>query len=150
SIPKMPIRLQMLVNNQVSAALLPDPLASLAQKQGAKVIIDDTTIKDNVSQVVLIFRKDSIDSKKEEIRKLIKIYGQAGSDLTVSPDKYKALVFEKAKIPVPIKETYKSPTFSSPQAPSEKDVNNVVNWMVEKKLLDKPYTYEELVDKSLI
>lgn len=150
SIPKMPVRLQMLVNNQVSAALLPDPLASLAQKQGAKVIIDDTTIKDNVSQVVLMFRKDSIDTKNEEIRKLIQVYGQAGSDLTSSPDKYKALVFEKAKIPAPIKETYKSPTFSSPQAPSKQDVNNVVNWMVEKKLLDKPYTYEELVDKSLI
>ncbi len=150
SIPKMPIRLQMLVNNQLSAALLPDPLASLAEKQGAKVIIDDTTINDNVSQVVLIFRKDSIETKKDEIKKIIEIYGQAGSDLTNYPDKYKELVFEKAKIPAPIKDTYKSPTFSPPQAPLEQDIINVMNWMVERKLLDKPYKYEELVDKSLL
>lgn len=150
SVPKMPIRLQMLVNNQVKAALLPDPLASLAEKQGAKVILDDTKSESNISQVVLLFRKDSIDNKNKEIKNLIKVYGEAGKDLTQYPDKYRNLVFEKAKIPEPIKETYKSPTFSAPQAPSEEDVMNVVNWMVEKKLLEKPYTYEEVVDKTLL
>lgn len=150
SVPKMPIRVQMLVNNQVKAALLPDPLASLAQKQGAKIIIDDTKSAVNVSQSILLFRKDSIDIKKQEIKKLIEIYGQAGNDLTRFPDKYKKLVFEKAKIPAPIKDTYKAPTFSPPQPPSRENVLNVVNWMVDKKLLEKPYTYQEIVDQSLI
>jgi len=149
-VPKMPIRLQMLINNQVKAALLPDPLAALAQKQGAKVIIDDTKSAVNVSQSFLLFRKDSIDTKNREIKKLIKIYGQAGNDLTKFPDKYKDLVFEKAKIPAPIKDTYKTPTFSAPQAPTRENVLKVVTWMVEKKLLEKPYTYEEIVDLSLI
>lgn len=150
SVPKMPIRLQMLINNQVKAALLPDPLASLAQKQGARVIIDDTKSAVNVSQSVLLFRKDSIDTKNREIKKLIKIYGQAGNDLTKFPAKYQDLVFEKAKIPAPIKDSYKTPTFSAPRAPSREDVRNIVNWMVEKKLLEKPYTYGEIVDLSLI
>jgi len=150
SVPKIPIRLQMLINNQVKAALLPDPLASLAQKQGAKVIIDDTKSAVNVSQSFLLFRKDSIDIKNREIKKLIKIYGQAGNDLTRFPDKYRDLVFEKAKVPAPIKDTYKSPTFSPPQVPYRTEVANVVNWMVDKKLLEKVYTYEELVDLSLI
>lgn len=150
SVPKMPIRLQMLINNQVKAALLPDPLATLAQKQGAKVIIDDTKSAVNVSQSFILFRKDSIDTKKQEIRKLIKIYGQAGNDLTKFPEKYRDMVFEKAKIPAPIRETYESPKFSPPQTPSRKDVDNVLEWMVEKKLLERPYTYEELVDPTLI
>lgn len=150
SVPKIPIRLQMLINNQVKAALLPDPLASLAQKQGAKVIIDDTKSVVNVSQSFLLFSKDSIDTKNREIKKLIKIYGQAGNDLTRFPDSYRDLVFEKAKIPAPIRDTYKSPTFSTPQVPSREDVQNVVNWMAEKKLLEKPYAYDEIVDQSLI
>lgn len=150
SVPKIPIRLQMLINNQVKAALLPDPLASLAQKQGAKVIIDDTKSAVNVSQSFLLFRKDSIDTKNREIKKLIKIYGQAGNDLTRFPDKYRDLVFEKAKVPAPIKDIYTSPTFSPPQVPYRTEVANVVNWMVDKKLLEKVYTYEELVDLSLI
>lgn len=150
SVPKLPIRQQMLINNQVKAALLPDPLASLAEKNGAKVIIDDTKSDTNVSQVVLLFRKDSIDNKKEEIKKLIEVYGVAGSELTKDPEKYRNLMVEKAKIPAPIKDSYKYPTFSLPQAPSNEDVTNVVNWMVEKKLLEKPYTFEELVDPSLL
>ena len=149
SIPKMPIRVQMLANNQVKAALLPDPLASLAEKQGAKVILDDTKSDINVSQVVLLFRKDSIDSKREAVEKLIDIYGTAGKELTDNPDKYRALLIEKARIPEPVKDTYKAPSFSAPQVPSREDVMDVVDWMVAKKLLEKPYTYEELVDESL-
>ncbi|MHB9093922.1 MAG: MetQ/NlpA family ABC transporter substrate-binding protein [Eubacteriales bacterium] len=150
SIPKMPIRLQMLVNNQVQAALLPDPLASLAEKQGAKVILDDTKSEANISQVVLLFRKESIDTKREAIKKLIEVYGLAGKDLTENPSKYRLLLIEKAKIPAPVKDTYKSPSFSSPQAPTEQEVSNVINWMVEKKLLQSPYNYNEMVDKTLL
>ena len=150
NIPKMPIRLQMLINNQVKAAVLADPFAALAEKQGARVILDDTKSSVNVSQVVLLFRKDSIETKKQEIRKLIKIYGQAADDLNRFPDKYEDLVFEKAKIPDLLKGSYKSPMYSPPQAPHQTEIRNVVNWMVEKKLLEKAYTYEEIVDSSLI
>jgi len=150
SIPKMPIRVQMLSNNQVKAALLPDPLASLAEKQGAKVILDDTRSGINVSQVVLLFRKESVDSKNEAIRKLIQIYGSAGQELTQNPEQYRSLLIDKARIPEPVKDTYKAPTFSPPQVPTREDVLSVVDWMVEKELLKEPFTYEELVDESLI
>ncbi|PKN75309.1 MAG: hypothetical protein CVU52_06145, partial [Deltaproteobacteria bacterium HGW-Deltaproteobacteria-10] len=40
-VKNIPIRLQMLLSNQVSAALLPEPLATLAEKKGAKALIDD-------------------------------------------------------------------------------------------------------------
>ncbi|KNZ69287.1 NLPA lipoprotein [Thermincola ferriacetica] len=150
SVPKMPIRLQMLTNNQVKAALLPDPLASLAEKQGAQVIIDDTKIKTNVSQVVLLFRKDAIDKKRAAIKKLVQVYSEAARNLTRNPDKYRSLLIEKAKIPDPIKDTYKSPTFSKPTVPSKEDIDRVLNWMVGKKLLDKKYSYDEMVDVSLL
>ena len=150
SIPKIPIRVQMLTSNQVRAALLPDPMASLAEQQGAKVILDDTKSEINISQVVLLFRKDSIDQKRDSIKQLIKLYDQAGRRLTADPAKYRPLLIEKAKIPPQIKDTYKSPSFSPPQYPTEQDVTNVVSWMVDKKLLEKPYGYDELVDKTLI
>ena len=53
SIPKMPVRLDMLLSDQINAACLPDPLASLAQAKGAHVIIDDTYR--NISQTVFLF-----------------------------------------------------------------------------------------------
>lgn len=150
AVPKMPIRLQMLTNNQVKAALLPDPLASLAEKQGAKVILDDTKSVKNVSQVVLLFRKDSIDKKQAAIKGLLQVYAEAARDLTTGAEKYRPLLLEKAKIPDPIKDSYKSPAFSAPQVPAKTDVMDVVAWMVDKKLLDQPISYEELVDSSLL
>lgn len=150
SIPKMPIRVQMLGSDQVQAALLPDPLASLAEFQGAKVIIDDTKIPTNVSQVVLLFRKDSIDEKKAAIKKLIEVYHSAALELTQNPEKYRSLLIEKAQIPEPIKDTYKAPSFSEATLPAKEDLERVMEWMTQKKLLDQKFSYEEMVDASLI
>lgn len=150
AIPNMPVRMQMLASGQVQAATLPDPLATLAEKQGAHVILDDTKIKTNLTQTVILFRQDSIKTKKEAIRSLIKVYGEAGQALTNSPDKYRQLLIDKAKVPAPIKDSYKSPTFTKPQLPKEADLDRVMKWMLEKKLLTKAYKYNDLVDNSLL
>lgn len=150
SIPKIPVRLQMLASGELQAAVLPDPLATLAEKQGAKVLLDDTKITKNLTQTVILFSQSAINDNKEAIRKVVEIYGTAGKAMTDNPDKYRPLLIEKAKIPEPIKENYTSPSFTKPQLPKEEDINRVMTWMVEKKLLDKPYTYNELVDSSLL
>ena len=147
-IPKIPVRLQMLMQDQIKAALLPDPLATLAEKQGAILILDDTT--DNISQVVIILSKKAIEEKQEAVRELIKIFGRAGQELNNNPDQYRSLFIEKARIPEPLKDTYKSPTFSEMQVPQEKDVVRVLEWMVKKGLLEKAYSYDEIVDASLV
>ncbi|MDA8233899.1 MAG: hypothetical protein M0Z31_03650 [Clostridia bacterium] len=98
----------------------------------------------------LLFRKDVIDGNKEALIKLLKVYGQAGQELTANPDKYRALFIDKARVPAPIKDTYRSPVFSSPQVPSPDQVTQVINWMTNKKLLEKPFAYEEIVDTGLL
>lgn len=150
SIPKIPVRLQMLASGELQAAVLPDPLATLAAKQGAKVLLDDTKLTKNLTQTVILFSQSAISDNKEAIRKVVEIYGTAGKAMTDNPEKYRPLLIEKAKIPAPIKDTYKSPTFTKPQLPKVEDIDRVMNWMVEKKLLDKAYTYNELVDSNLL
>jgi NitT/TauT family transport system substrate-binding protein len=148
AIPSIPARMEALSSGQIEAAVLPDPLATLAEKNGARVITDDTKI--NLSQTVLLFRTEVITENKTAVQKVVKVYGNAGQELTTNPDKYRSLLIEKARIPAPIKDTYKSPTFSLPQPPSNEQVAKVINWMTEKKLLEKPYTYADIVDSSLI
>ncbi|NLL18968.1 MAG: ABC transporter substrate-binding protein, partial [Clostridia bacterium] len=41
AIPKIPVRLEMLINNNIEAANLPDPLITFAEFNGCKTIIDD-------------------------------------------------------------------------------------------------------------
>ena len=148
AVPKMPVRLQMLTSNQLLAACLPDPLATLAVAQGAHLVVDDTYR--NISQTVLLFRTSSVQNNRVAIQAVVRVYGEAGQALTKSPDLYRPLFIEKAQIPAPIKDTYKMPTFSKLQLPSEDEVNNVMQWMVKRKLLAQPYVYNELVDPGLL
>ncbi|MHB8072791.1 ABC transporter substrate-binding protein [Desulfosporosinus fructosivorans] len=148
SIPKMPVRVDMLLSDQINAACLPDPLASLAQARGAHLIIDDTYR--NISQTVFLFRTQSIKDNPEGIKATLRVYGTAGQALSKNPDQYRDLFLEKAQIPTDLKESYETPTFSKLQLPTEEEVNSVMKWMVEKKLLPQAYSYQDLVDSTLL
>ncbi|MCB8814429.1 ABC transporter substrate-binding protein [Desulfosporosinus shakirovi] len=148
SIPKMPVRLDMLLSDQINTACLPDPLASLAQAKGAHVLVDDTY--KNISQTVFLFRTKSIQENPEGIKAAVLAYGSAGQALTNNPDQYRELFLEKAQIPQDLKDSYKTPTFSKLQLPTEEEVESVMKWMVEKELIPQAYAYQELVDPSLL
>lgn len=148
SIPKMPVRVDMLLSDQINAACLPDPLASLAQAKGAHLIIEDTYR--NISQTVFLFRTKSIQENPEGVKAAVLVYGSAGQALTKNPDQYRTLFLEKAQIPSELKDSYKTPSFSKLQLPTEDEVNSVMKWMVDKKLISKAYSYQELVDSSLL
>ncbi|AFM41347.1 ABC-type nitrate/sulfonate/bicarbonate transport system, periplasmic component [Desulfosporosinus acidiphilus SJ4] len=148
SIPKMPVRLDMLLSDQINAACLPDPLASLAQAKGAHLVADDTYR--NISQTVLLFRTKSIQDNPTGVKAAVQVYGLAGQALSTHPEQYRSLFLEKAQVPAPIQQSYKTPTFSKLQLPTQEEVNSVMKWMVNKKLIPQAYSYQDLVDKSLL
>ena len=148
SIPKMPVRLDMLLSDQIMAACLPDPLAALAQAKGAHLVMDDTYR--NISQTVLLFRSQSIQDNPEGIKAAVQVYGSAGQALSNNPAQYRNLFLEKAQVPSELKESYNTPTFSKLQLPTEEEISSVMKWMVDKKLIPQAYTYQELVDSNLL
>ncbi|MGI9861012.1 MetQ/NlpA family ABC transporter substrate-binding protein [Moorella naiadis] len=149
-VPQIPERLQLLLGGKLDAALLPDPFASLAAQKGARVILDDTKISRNLSQVVLLFREEAIKQKAPAIRKLLQVYAGAANLIAQNPSAYRELFVEKARIPAELKDTYLAPHYSQPQLPRQEEVAAVLDWMVAKKLLTAPYKYEELVDPNLL
>jgi NitT/TauT family transport system substrate-binding protein len=149
-VPDMLQRLQLLVNGQVDAAVLPDPLATLAEKQGAKVILDDTKTKENLSPVVLVFREEIIRSRQSDLARLLAAYQEAAAKVTADPRAYRELFVSRIRVPEPLKETYLAPKYSSPRLPEPQDLERMVNWMVSKGLLSEPYQYEDLVEEGVL
>jgi NitT/TauT family transport system substrate-binding protein len=149
-IPQMPVRMEALLADQVSAALLPDPLASLAEFQGANVIADVTEMDIRLMKTVLLFREDAIKDKQASIAKLVSIYEQSGKLLTDNPQAYRELFVEKARVPEPIQNTYQPSTFSPIQLPKQEEFQRVMDWMVAKELLSAPFAYEELTTDQFI
>ena len=56
----IPVRFEQLMNGNIQAATLPDPLAQGAMAAGAKLIVDDSKYAD-LSQSVLSFTTDALN-----------------------------------------------------------------------------------------
>jgi len=151
NIPDLNLRFEaLLAGKDVKAALLPDPLATLAEKSGAKVIVDDTKLKANLSQTVIIFNDSTLEKHPLEVQKILQAYQEAASNLNNHPERYHELILDKARIPRQLENTYRIPVYSPLQLPTSEMVDRVMAWMAGKELLIKPYTYEEIVAPGFI
>ena len=57
---------------------------------------------------------------------------RAFKTLNASPDKYRDLMVDKAKVPDALRATLAVPKFPDAQLPTREDVEDVTRWMVEK------------------
>lgn len=151
NMPDLMLRMEtLLAGNDIDAAILPDQLASAAVAQGAKTVIDDTSLDKNFSQSVVLASADSIKNQPEMLKKFTQAYFDAMKRINDHPDQYKALALENAHVPDAIKSTYRMPTYTPKAVPTREEVKRVTDWLVQRQLIDKAYTYEEMVDQQFI
>lgn len=151
AMPKIPLRMQALLTGKVEAAVLPDPLAALAEVKGAQLIIDDT--QQNISQTVIIVREEAITRNLEGLKRLMAAYNRAVRDIQGNPGGWGALLKEKAGVPeevLPGGPHGMKVVFSPAAVPDPPGVQAVVDWLIEKRVLSKTMTYEEIVDKRVL
>ena len=150
NIPALSLRLEALLNGTVDAAVLPDPLASLAVMQGAICVFDDTMSTDNLSQSIVLFRDESLEKKQAEIGRCMDAYFEAMEYINDNPDAedVRNAILEFTSIPDVLFDTYSTPSYSPKTLPSEDVINDTMAWMVKKGLLDSAYTYTDLVIDS--
>lgn len=151
NMPDLMLRVETLLQGKdIDAAILPDPLATFAISKGGVAVIDDTTLDENYSQSVYLATNEFMSKNKSELKTFVKVLQDSMTDINEHPDKYRALLMEKARVPEELQETYPIPTFSPGTVPSEQEVTRLEAWMVEKKMLDKVYSYADLVDTSFV
>lgn len=144
SVPKIPVRMEMLVNNQIDAINVPDPLVSFAEFKNAKVILEDTTGR-NLSQAVIIMTPQALEEKKEGLKLFYSAYAKAVKDINSNPDEFKDLLVQNVNIPEPIAASYRMQTYPEPQLPKQPEIDDVIEWLNSKQLLTKPAIYKDLV-----
>lgn len=147
NIPKIPVRLELLLNDQITAGVLPDPLASLSQLQGAGVVIDDTSYPE-VSLSVISFRAQVLEDRPGTVQAFLRAYDKAVEAINADPQKFQNVLIETARVPEVLQGRYELPQFPERELPSESQVVDVVNWALEKGLIKESLSYEQLVDSS--
>ena len=139
----IPIRCQMLMAGQVKAALLPEPLASKAAAEGARVLADDRGL--DMTLTVVALKSELIGRFPDLPARFLAAYDKAVTAIDKDPQSFMDLLVERTQFPASLRGAYKVPAFPHPAKPQRKDVRSITKWLLEKGLISKAAPYETVV-----
>jgi NitT/TauT family transport system substrate-binding protein len=143
-VPKMPLRLEMVVTGQLAAAGLPEPLLTQAQLRGARLIA--STDDRGLGAGVLMFGSSSVASKTAAIRAMYKAYWKACQAINAEPDAWRPLLKTQAGFSPEAAAAWRFVRYKKPRMPSLEDMELVFAWMKERGLLRIDIAPESLLD----
>jgi NitT/TauT family transport system substrate-binding protein len=142
-IKKMQIRLQLLMAGQIDAALLPEPLLTLAEIKGGSVVLDDR-ILDTVL-TVLALDMDRLTRDTSLSKRFLRAYEKAVKAINDNPEAYKEILVTRTRFPMPAKDAYRIPKFPLVGLPSREDFAAVQHWMEDRGMGGRGLSYEQAV-----
>ncbi len=148
SVPKIPMRMELLRSGQLKAASLPDPLATILTKAGAVVLADSN--KDlGTDPAVLIFKDSIIKEEQDTLKDFYKAYNKAVKEINENPEKYRHLLLDKGQFPESVINDIEIPNFRDAFLPSKEEVKQILNWVEEKGLKKVDLNYSDLVQTGI-
>lgn len=144
AVPDITARMTLLQSGELKAAMLPEPLSTLTQSQGAVVALDDTSHPE-YSFSTITFRQEVIDANPEAIRGFLAAVEEAVEIINSAPDSLKPLLQEQSLVPQPILDSFVIAPFHTADIPTEAQWNDVLAWAKDKGLLSGDVSYSESV-----
>lgn len=132
-VKKIPIRLQMLMADQIDTAFLPEPLLSLARLKGGGVLATADNL--DVPLTVLCLHRKYFSDGAETYVRFVTAYKEAVERLAADPEKYRALMAEVCRIPQPLAAEFPVYRYPLPALPADSELDEVQDWMIVKGLL---------------
>ena len=149
AVPDIGQRMALLGSGELSAAMLPDPLASLVMQQGAVLVIDDSSHPE-YSHSTVSFRKDFIDENPEAVRGFLAAWEEAVELINADPQKYSDLMVERELVPPPLVGKFPVPQFVTASVPTQAQWDDVIAWVAEKGLEAGQATYENSITEEYL
>ena len=146
-IKKIPLRYQMVLEGKVDAAVLPEPLGSLAIREGAKRIAGDFGLKG--TQTILTFGESVIEQHHEAFILFGKAYRQAIQAFQEDPRGGWDLLVRKGGLPAAVKDIPPLSSFSDIRLPGPEDIESIRTWM-KGKGMDTPAAGHSLVNDGWV
>lgn len=143
-VPAVPTRLELLLNNKVDAALLPEPFSSSAVSSGCTLLGSASQLATYPS--VVAFSQPTIAAKNAEIAAFFKGCNRAADYINSTPiAEYEATVMQAAGYPDTMKGKIVLPKFRQNALPPEAEVQSAIDWATNKGLLTKPLTPRDVM-----
>lgn len=149
SVPVLPERLQLLLSGQLKAVTLPDPLGASAVKSGAVEIVNDTALR-AMSASVVTFSNSALSEKGDAVRDFMSAWDRAVADLNDDPESFRPLMLKNIRVPKNVAADFRIPPLPRKALPTKEQWDDVMSWMVEKKLLPAPLVFEDSVTAEFL
>ncbi|HQO63131.1 MAG TPA: MetQ/NlpA family ABC transporter substrate-binding protein [Syntrophorhabdus sp.] len=147
-VKSIPIRLQMLMSDQVPAAILPEPLVTLAEMKGARVMIDDR--KTGLTPTVLVFSDQFLAKNPDAVKAFLQAVQKGNDYINKNPDEVRPTMNRECKIPEPLHQSFAIPAFPKLNVPKNKEVMDVYSWLREKNVIKTDMTYGQFVAEGYV
>ena len=148
AVPKIPERMALLASGELQAAVLPDPLASLAVQEGATIILDDSQSPEYGASVY-VFTTEMINENPSAIRAFVEVIDIATRLLVDDPEEYKSVLVDNKLIPPPLMESYTIPPFPY-GIYSLAEWDDTLTWARTNGFINVIIPYEEAVNRSFL
>jgi len=142
---KVPIRMQLLLDNKYEAATLAEPLASYALYRGAHLVISDAMHDQTIGYTVIVFRGAFIDEHPESVVQFLAAFDEAVDRINANPENYRELLVKTAQVPKEIAETYQMATYMQAAPYPRDNFEDVLSWMRSKGLVTEAISYDEVI-----
>ncbi|MGD9091423.1 MAG: MetQ/NlpA family ABC transporter substrate-binding protein [Anaerolineales bacterium] len=149
AVPKIPDRMALLGSGELPAAMLPEPLSSLAMQGGAVLVLDDRSSPE-LAYSTIAFRKAVIDEHPQAISGFLAALEEAVTKINADPEKYNSLLSDQNLVPPSLVGEYKVPPFVTAGVPTERQWDDVYDWAKGKGLLEALVSYEESVTSKYL
>lgn len=140
-IRQIPVRLQMLLAGQIDSALLPEPLLSLVEGQGARILLDDRAL--DLPLAVIALRKPAQNDPAftDRVTRFRAALAEEARRINENPEAYKNMMLKLGLLSPKAAPQYAMLRFEDPLTPlglpSEEDIRHYAAWMQENRLLKK-------------
>lgn len=139
----IPVRLQMLMEGQVPAAALPEPLVTFAEKKGARILVDDAGM--GISDTVLVFTDDFIKLHPEEVRAFLKAVAKGADYLNNNPEEARLIANKNCRIPEGLAKTLILPSYPTLSLPNRSQLADIYGWLRKKGIISRDMAINEMV-----
>lgn len=149
AVPKIPDRMALLGTGELPAAMLPEPLSSLAMQGGAALVLDDRS-NPELGYSTIAFRKAVIDEHPQAIGAFLAALEEAVTRINADPEKYSSLLSDQNLVPPSLVGEYEVPPFVTASVPTERQWDDVYDWATGKGLLNALVSYSDSVTSEYL
>ncbi|MCX7775525.1 MAG: MetQ/NlpA family ABC transporter substrate-binding protein [Rectinemataceae bacterium] len=132
-VPKMPVRLEMLLAGQVDAAAMPEPFLTAAAIRGARILV--TTDDTGMDAGVIAFTAKALSTSLPAIKAFHKALWLAGQRINADPERYRPMLSGTLGFPEEAAAKFRFPRYRKPSLPTSASLDAAANWLLTKGLL---------------